>query len=87
MSKKKNTPLDNFVFPRLAKEHAFNISTYASAPEKCANVVVINHKYTYQGIVRGHAKQDGLVKHILVDSQTLWRGHTWESVHDVFEVD
>jgi hypothetical protein len=58
-----------------------------TAPDISKNVVVITHKYNYQGIIVAHGLQDGVVKKVLVDSHTLWRGQQWESVHDVFEVE
>jgi ABC-type branched-subunit amino acid transport system substrate-binding protein len=57
------------------------------APSKCADVVVITPKYTYQGKLIAYGKQDGIVKRVLVDSNSFLRGAQWESVHDVFEVE
>ena len=85
MTKKKD--LSDWPIPPLPKDKTFDFHTYTTAPEKCSPVVVINHKYTYQGTILGHAKQDDVVKYVLVDSRTLWRGVRWESVHDVFEVE
>jgi hypothetical protein len=64
-----------------------DIFTPPAAPDKCSDVVVITHKYTYQGVCRGHAKQRGVTKYVLVESNSVFRGTNWESVHDVFEVE
>jgi hypothetical protein len=64
-----------------------DIFTPPAAPDKCSDVVVITHKYTYQGVVRGYAKQDDVVKYVLIESNSVFRGTNWESVHDVFEVE
>ena len=63
-----------------------DIFTPPSPPDKCANVVVIKHNDTYRGVVRGHAKQNGVIRYVLVDPGS-WSTDQWESVHDVFEVE
>ena len=69
------------------KERSFDLFPLPLAPSKCAEVVVITHKYTYRGIILAYAKQDGVVKRVLVEHDSMFRGSRWESVHDVFEVE
>jgi hypothetical protein len=57
------------------------------APEIGTRIVVINDKYTYQGMLLKYGKQDGKVKKAFVQAASFFGPDRWESIHDIFTIE